>query len=75
MGKSTAVAAYLMHYVLFNEHKTVGILANKAPTAREILNRIKRMYENLPLWMQPGVKTWNKGDIELGNGSVIMAAS
>lgn len=75
MGKSTAVAAYLMHYVLFNEHKTVGILANKAPTAREILNRIKRMFENLPLWMQPGVKTWNKGDIELGNGSVIMAAS
>lgn len=75
MGKSTAVAAYLMHYVLFNEHKTIGILANKAPTAREILNRIKRMFENLPLWMQPGVKTWNKGDIELGNGSVIMAAS
>ena len=75
MGKSTAVAAYLMHYVLFHSDKTVGILANKAPTAREILNRIKRMYENLPLWMQPGVKTWNKGDIELGNGSVIIASS
>jgi len=75
MGKSTAVAAYLMHYVIFNSEKTIGILANKAATAREILSRIKRMYENLPFWMQPGVKTWNKGDIELGNGSIILASS
>jgi hypothetical protein len=75
MGKTTAVAAFVMHFVLFNSEKSIGILANKASTAREILNRIKRMYENLPLWMQPGVKTWNKGDIELGNDSVIIAES
>jgi len=75
MGKSTIVAAYLLHYVLFNENKLVGLLANKAATSREILLRIKRMYENLPFWLQQGVTEWNKGTIILGNGSSIMAAA
>lgn len=75
MGKTTIVAAYLLHYAIFNSDKSIGILANKASTSREILSRIKRMYENLPLWMQPGVKEWNKGMISLGNESWIMAAA
>jgi hypothetical protein len=60
---------------LFNEDKFVAILANKAPTAREILNRIKIAYEALPLWLQQGVRTWNKGDIELENNCRVMATS
>lgn len=75
MGKTTVVAAFILHYVIFNPEKAVGILANKASVAREILARIKRMYEYLPKWMQPGIKTWNKGDIELGNDSKIIAES
>jgi hypothetical protein len=61
--------------VLFNEDKTVAILANKAPTAREILDRIKKAYEALPLWLQQGVRAWNKGDIELENNCRVMANS
>lgn len=75
MGKSTVVAAYLLHYAMFNEEKTIGILANKAATAREILSRIQRMYEHLPLWMQLGVKEWNKGSMILANDSKILAAA
>lgn len=75
MGKSTVVAAYLLHYAIFTPDKSVGILANKAATSREILSRIQRMYENLPLWLQPGVKEWNKGSMVLGNGSWLMAAA
>jgi len=74
-GKSTTTAACVLHYVLFEEHKTVAILANKAATAREILGRIQMMYEHLPLWLQQGVKTWNKGSFELGNGCKVVAAS
>jgi hypothetical protein len=33
------------------------------------------MYENLPQWMQQGVTTWNKGDIELENGSKVFTAA
>ena len=75
MGKTQTVAAYILHYVLFNEHKTVAILANKAAAAREIMSRFQLMYENLPMWMQQGVTTWNKGDIELENGSKVFTAA
>jgi len=75
VGKTTMVVGYILWYILFNEDKFVAILANKAPTAREILNRIKIAYESLPLWLQQGVRVWNKGDIELENNCRIMATS
>ena len=74
-GKSTSVIAYILHYVLFNPNVTVGILANKLATARELLGRLKMAYEHLPKWMQQGVEEWNKSYIDLENGSRIMASS
>ena len=75
MGKSQVVAAYVLWYTLFNNNKTVAILAHKADAAMEILSRYQLMYENLPLWMQQGIKTWNKGDVELENGSSAFTAA
>ena len=74
-GKSTTVVSYLLHYAVFNDNVNIGILANKAATARELLDRLQTAYENLPKWMQQGVISWNKGSLELENGSKIMAAS
>ena len=74
-GKSTIVTAYLLWYVLFNPNVNVAILANKAATAREMLQRLQLSYENLPTWMQQGILQWNRGSLELENGSKIMAAS
>ena len=74
-GKSTTCVAYLLHYVVFNDSVNVGILANKAATARELLGRLQTAYENLPKWMQQGILSWNKGSMELENGSKILAAS
>lgn len=74
-GKTTTNAAYLLWYIIVNEVKTVGILAHKASGAREVLERTKQMYESLPLWIQQGVKVWNKGSIELGNGCKVVAAA
>lgn len=74
-GKSTTSVAYMLWYMIFNEQKSVAILANKGATAREILSRLTRAYEHLPLWLQAGVVTWNKGTIELGNGSTAIGAS
>ncbi len=70
---TTIVSAYLLHYTIFNADKEVGILANKAMTAREILDRIKLMLENIPFWMQSGVKEYNKGNVEFGNNSKLLA--
>ena len=74
-GKSTTIIAYLLHYVLFNQNVNVAILANKSSTARDILGRLQLGYENLPKWLQQGVISWNKGSLDLENGSSILAAS
>ena len=74
-GKSTTVVTYLLHYAVFNDSVNIGILANKAATARELLGRLQTAYENLPKWMQQGIISWNKGSLELENGSKILAAS
>ena len=75
VGKTTTVVSYLLHYIVFNDNVNVGILANKASTSREILSRLQLSYENLPKWMQQGIVSWNKGSLELENGSKIIAAS
>ena len=74
-GKTTTSAAYILWYTIFQESKTVAILANKATAAREVLHRYQLMYENLPHWLQQGVITWNKGDIELENKSLVFTAA
>ena len=74
-GKTTTSAAYILWYTIFQENKTVAILANKATAAREVLSRYQLMFEHLPVWLQQGVTTWNKGDIELENGSKVFTAA
>jgi hypothetical protein len=74
-GKSTTVVSYLLHYAIFNDNVNIAILANKASTARDLLQRLQLAYENLPKWMQQGILSWNKGSLELENGSKISANS
>ena len=73
LGKSTAIAILLAHYVCFNESKNVGIIAHKASMSTEVLDRTKRALEFLPDFIQPGIVEWNKGNIELENGCKISA--
>ena len=75
VGKSTTIIAYLLHQILFRDNTSVAMLANKGSTARELLSRLQLAYENLPIWLQQGIVTWNKGNIELENGSKVLAAA
>jgi hypothetical protein len=72
---STTVVSYLLHYAIFNDNVNIALLANKASTARDLLNRLQTGYENLPKWLQQGILSWNKGSLELENGSKITAAA
>jgi len=74
-GKSTTCISYLLHYAVFNDNVNIAVLANKASTARDLLGRLQLAYENLPSWMQQGIISWNKGSLELENGSKISANS
>lgn len=74
-GKTTSATVILLHYIIFNDYKTVAILANKGDTSVEVLDRIKIGYEALPNWLQQGVLEWNKKSIELENGCKILAGT
>jgi len=74
-GKSTTTVSYLLHYALFNPNSNIALLANKSNTARDILGRLQLAYENIPKFLQQGVLNWNKGNIELENGSKVVAAA
>ena len=74
-GKSTTIISFLLHYILFNESVNVAILANKGAVARELLSRLQLAYEHLPKWLQQGAVVWNKGNIEVENGSKVIAAA
>jgi hypothetical protein len=73
VGKTTTTVGYMLWCVLFQEEFSVAILANKGQLAQEILSRIQKAYEYLPIWLQQGIIVWNKRNIELENGSKIYA--
>jgi hypothetical protein len=75
VGKTVTSVSYILWLSLFNSDQNIAILANKGDLAREILDRYQLAYENLPLWLQQGVKVWNKGNIELENGSKVLASA
>ena len=73
VGKTTTAVGYMLWCVLFNIDYKIAILANKGQLARDILGRLQYAYEYLPIWLQQGIKVWNKGNIELENGSMVFA--
>lgn len=74
-GKTTIIAALMLWYILFQENYQILILAHKQDQSHEIMARIKLAYEHLPLFLQQPIQEWNKGDIQVGNGSSIKASS
>jgi hypothetical protein len=75
VGKTTVIAAYGLWYAIFNDDKTVGIVSNKQTSAIDILSRIRLMYEELPVWLKPGVKEYSKTFIQFDNGSKIVVSA
>lgn len=74
-GKSSVMAAYLLWYATFNDHKTAVLLANKQAQAIEIFSRVQYMYELLPDWLKQGALEWNKKSVHYENGSRIIASA
>lgn len=75
VGKSICSVSYILWVSLFQADQNIAILANKGDLAREILDRYQLSYENLPMWLQQGVVVWNKGNVELENGSKVLASA
>jgi hypothetical protein len=74
-GKSVTIQAIAVHLSIFTSFKDIAILANKDRSAKLFLGKIKLMIKNLPFWMQPGIREWNKGTIQFDNDSTITSAA
>jgi hypothetical protein len=72
-GKTVAAAIFLLWWGLFHADQTIALVAHKAAQAREILSRISLYLENLPFFVQQGVRELNKGSITFENNTKIFA--
>lgn len=72
-GKSTITVGFALHQILFNSYFNIFLLAQNGDMAKELLNKVKLSYENLPLWLQQGIEKWDAHAIWLENGSKIHA--
>jgi len=70
---TTTSAIFLLHYALFNTDKNTLVLGNKRKTAVEILDKIKKIYLEIPYYLKPGILKWNESEIVFDNGCRVMA--
>lgn len=70
---TTTSAIFLLHYILFNVDKNSLVLGNKRKTAVEILDKIKKIFYEIPHFLKPGVLKWNESEIAFDNGCRCMA--
>lgn len=74
-GKSVTTGIYLLWKALFTPNINIGIAANKLSLAMEVLDKIKKVFLELPIWLQQGIQAWNKTFIELENGTRVMTSA
>ena len=70
---TTTSAIFLLHYILFNVDKNSLVLGNKRKTANEILDKIKKIFLEIPYFLKPGIYKWNEGEIVIDNGCRCMS--
>lgn len=67
VGKTVSAAIAILHFVTFNNDKTVMIVANKGDTVVEIIDKIKSIYRLLPFFLQVGITNWNQRTLIFGD--------
>lgn len=72
-GITTISAAYSLHYIIFNTHKTVTILSIGDAESTDVLSRVVEMYDNLPKFLKPKYTERNKHTLKLSTRSGIVS--
>ena len=75
LGISTLSAGYSLWMMLFQKDKNILCIATKQETARNMVTKVKFMYDNLPSWLKIEADENNKLSLRLSNGSQIKATS
>ena len=72
-SKTTMSALFMLHYIIFNTDKNALVIGSKLKVAKEILDKAKKIYYELPYFLKPGIYKWNECEIVLDNGCRLMA--
>jgi len=75
LGISTLSAGYSLWLMTFHKDKNILCIATKQDTAKNMVTKVKFMYENLPSWLKIDAPENNKLTLRLANGSQIKATS
>lgn len=75
MGKSTVAAAYILWYAMFKPDSLVILASKTRADAKEIMQKIRYAYEEMPDYIRAGAKSYNVESVEFDNGSRIIAES
>lgn len=75
LGISTLIAGYSLWLMLFKTDQNILVIATKQETAKNLVTKVRVMYDNLPSWLKTSVIEDNKLSLRLKNGSQIKAVS
>jgi len=75
LGISTLTAGFSLWMMIFHKDKNILCIATKQDTAKNMVTKVKFMYENLPSWLKVTADENNKLTLRLANGSQIKATS
>jgi len=70
-GVTTIMCAYSLWFIIFQEKKNVMVVSIGDRESTAFLARVVDMYEQLPPWLQPGVRERNKHNLVLQTASRI----
>ncbi len=75
LGISTLIAGYSLWMILFNNDKNILVVAIDQQTSKNLVTKVRVMYENLPSWLRLKSAEDNKLSLRLVNGSQIKAVA
>ena len=75
IGKTVTSAIFVAWYLIFNIDKNALLLANKADTTKEIIDKTKVVIENVPFFLKPGIHKYDVMNMKLDNGCRLIGQS
>ena len=75
LGISTLSAGYSLWLMLFHKDKNVLCIATKQETAKNMVTKVRFMFDNLPSWLKIDTVENNRLSLRLSNGSQIKAVA
>lgn len=75
IGKTVTSAIFVAWYLIFSVDKNALLLANKAETTKEIIDKTKVVIENMPFFLKPGIMKYDVMNMKLDNGCRLIGQS